>query len=311
MVMNALLLLVLGAVLGTAETLGPWEGFSRIADDLQANDHFQAAETVRREALQLAEKELGLADKRLAPLLGKLAILLHLEARDAEADPLARRELLIAEEADDPFLIGVALNTLGVVLAGEGEPARAEPVLRRSVAILEQSQGLDSLDAAKAANNLATLYLDTHQYAKAEQEMARAMPVYEKHLGLDNPEIALASGNMFTVLTRQNRSIEGEPYLRRALAIGEKAFPNSLKMAHLEHCLAVLEESRGHFQESARLLQKVIATQERLLGPDHPEVGRALADYSAVLRRMHQKTEAKNAQNRSNAILKAVLSDVK
>ena len=42
-------------------------------------------EKLRREALELAEKQLGPEDKQLAPLLGDLAFSLHFEARDAEA----------------------------------------------------------------------------------------------------------------------------------------------------------------------------------------------------------------------------------
>jgi hypothetical protein len=36
-----------------------------------------------------------------------------------------------------------------------------------------------------------------------------------------------------------------------------------------------LEASRENHKEAARLLQQVIATEERLLGPQHPELARA------------------------------------
>jgi len=208
-------------------------------------------------------------------------------------------------------LVGVALNALGVVLAGEGDPARAEPVMRRSLALLEESEGADSMDAAKAANNLAALYSNAREYAKAEPLVARALKGYEKYFGPDSPQIALPLANMFAVLAGQNRAQEGEPYLRRALAIGEKVSPGSLQMAHFQLCLAALEANRRNYQEAARLLESVIAIQERLLGPEHPELGRSLGSYSSVLRNLHQKTEAKEAQNRANMILKSALPDVK
>jgi tetratricopeptide (TPR) repeat protein len=203
------------------------------------------------------------------------------------------------------------LNVLGVVLSGEGQKARAEPVLRRSVALLDQFEDTNALNAARATNNLATLYLDTHQYAKAEEEMTRALPKYERFLGPSDPEMALVLGNMFTIFAAQHRAQEGEPYLQRALTIGRKAFPGSLKMANLEVCLASLEAQRENYKEAAVLLKGVIETQERLLGPEHPEVAHSLAAYATVLHHMHQKTEAKNALNRANMILKSALSDVK
>jgi tetratricopeptide (TPR) repeat protein len=308
-IMSVILLIVFSALFAIGQA--PWEGLSKLARQRQDADDLAGAESLRREALQLAEKQLGPGDKQLAPLLADLAFVLHFEARDAEAEPLMQRACSIAKESGDDRLTGSMLNVLGVVLSGEGQKARAEPVLRRSVALLDQFADTNGLNAARAENNLATLYLDTHQYAKAEEEMERALPLYERFLGPDNPEMALVLGNMFTILTSEHRSQEGEPYLQRALAIGRKAFPASLKMAGLEVCLAALKAQRENYKEAAVILKGVIATQERLLGPEHPEVAHSLAAYATVLRHMHQNQEAKTALNRANWILKSALNDVK
>jgi tetratricopeptide (TPR) repeat protein len=306
--MIVVLLIVFNAVFAIGQT---WQDLSKLAKQYQNADNFRAAESARREALRLAEMELGPADKKLVPLLGDLALNLYFEARHTEAEPVAQRAFLIAKESGDQRLTGLMLNILGVVLSGEGQKARAEPALRRSVALLEESEGEDGLNTARAENNLATVYLDTKQYAKAEEVMARALPIYEKRLGIYDPETAQAYSNMFTLLAAEHRAAEGEPYLRRALATGEMLFPRSLQMANLQICLASLEESRENYKEAALLLEKVIKTQERVLGPEHPDLARTLAGYSNVLRHLHQKTEAKTAQNRANLIMKSALSDVK
>lgn len=303
--MLVVLLICISAVSAIGQA--SWQDLSRLARQRQAADDFRPAESLWREALRLAEKQPGLAEKQLAPLLSDLALCLHFEARDAEAEPLAQRALSIAKESNDQRLTGLMLNILGIVLSGEGQKARAEPVLRRSAALLEE----DSLDFARAANNLAMLYQDTHQYARAEAEMTRVLPIYERRLGENDPESAQVLGNMFSILAVQHRGDEGEPYLRRALAAGEKVFPGSLKMANLQVCLAALEASREHLRDAARLLETAIATEERILGPEHPELAHTLACYARVLGRMHQKTEAKNALHRANMILKTSLSDVK
>ncbi len=308
-VMSVIFLIVFSAVFATGQA--SWQDLAKQARQRQNADDFAGAESLRREALGLAEKQLGPADKQLAPLLGDLAMNLLFEGRAAEGEPLAQRALSIARESEDRKLTGLMLNVLGIVLSGEGQKARAEPVLRRSVALLAETEGENNILVAKAANNLATLYLDTHQYAKAEAEMARALPIYQQVLGPEHPEVAVASANMFTILVAQNRAAEGEPYLRRALAIGEKIFPGTLKMANLQICLAALEESRDNFKEAAALFEKVIATQERVLGADHPDLAHTLAGYSNVLQHLHQKTQAKNARNRANFILKSFSGDVK
>jgi tetratricopeptide (TPR) repeat protein len=308
-IMSVILLIVFSALFAIGQA--PWRDLSKLARQRQEADDLAGAESLRRQALQLAEKQLGPGHKELAPMLADLAFVLHFEARDAEAELLMQRAYSIAKESGDDLLTGSMLNVLGVVLSGEGQKARAEPVLRRSVALLDQFEDTNALNAARATNNLATLYLDTHQYAKAEEEMTRALPKYERFLGPSDPEMALVLGNMFTIFAAQHRAQEGEPYLQRALTIGRKAFPGSLKMANLEVCLASLEAQRENYKEAAVLLKGVIETQERLLGPEHPEVAHSLAAYATVLHHMHQKTEAKNALNRANMILKSALSDVK
>jgi tetratricopeptide (TPR) repeat protein len=306
--MSTLLLIVFSAVFAIGQS---WVDLSKLAMQKHEADDFAAEELLRREALRLAEMKLGFLDKQLAPLLANLALSLHSEGRDQVADPLARRAVAIAEQDGDSRLLGAMLNALGVVLAGEGQLARAEPVLRRSVAFLEEAEGADAFQVAQAANNLATVYADTHQYPQAERELARALPVYEKFLGADHPLYAMASSNMFTILYQQHRVAEGEPYLRRALAVGEKKFPASLNMATLRQCLAALEMSREHYKEAAKLLEEVIATQEKLLGPDHPQLALTLENYAAAERRLHHKSQAKNAHDRASFIRKSFSGDVK
>jgi tetratricopeptide (TPR) repeat protein len=297
--MNALLLVAFHAVFAIEQTA--WVNLAKLAREKQVADNFGAAEALRREAVRLAETELGPNDKRLAPILADLAINLHLEGRDADGEPFAQRAVSIARESGDQRLMGLTLNSLGIVLSGEGKKERAEPVLRRSLALLAPG----SLDSARAANNLATLYLDTGQYDKAEEQMRIAVPIYEQRLGLMDPETALVWGNLFTVLAAQHRAAEGEPKLRRAMEIGELTFPKTLNMANLQLCLAALDETRGNFKEEAGLLEKVIATQERVLGPEHPAVGHTLAAYANALRHLNQKNAARNALHRANSILKA------
>jgi len=76
-------------------------------------------------------------------------------------------------------------------------------------------------------------------------------------------------------------------------------------MATLRANLASLEAGRGHYQIAAKIMEEVIAMQEKTLGPNHPQLAASLANYSSVLRQLHQKTEAKRAENRANAIQKS------
>src|ERR1700721_4534749 len=69
----------------------PWDDLSKRARQLQDSDDFAGSESLRREALRLAEKQLDPGDKQLARLLADLSFSLHFEAHDAEAEPFAQR----------------------------------------------------------------------------------------------------------------------------------------------------------------------------------------------------------------------------
>jgi tetratricopeptide (TPR) repeat protein len=302
--MRLLLFTVLSALFAFGQSPAPWITLAKLAEQSANVEDYAGAEKLCREALQSAE-QLGADNKHLVLLLAQLGASLHSQARDAEAEVLAHRAVAIANASEDPKMIGIALNFLGVILSSQGEVARSEPLMRRSLALLEQAEGTETVDTVKAVNNLATFYARIHDYAKAEQQMTRALPVYERVFGPTHTEFAIALGNMFVILFEQHRVADAEPFLRRALAIGEVKFPRSVKMAHLRGFEAALEASRGNFKRSARLLEEIIAFEEQVLGPEHPILAKSLVQYSEVLRRLHQKSEAKQAQNRANTILKS------
>jgi tetratricopeptide (TPR) repeat protein len=265
-----------------------------------------AAESLRWQALRSAQMHLGDKSPALVLLSTQLGATLHMMRRDAEAEPVLRGAVEIATDAGDAKLLGIALSGLATALAGEGEQARAEPVMRRSLALLERSEGEDTLDTANAANNLAVLYCDTNQYPEAEEEMKLALSFYESHfVGLES-SVAMGLRNMFVILFKQRRTAEAEPYLDRALAIGVKIFPPGRKLAELQFAQGLLQESRGRFQEAAATLQHVIEVQERVLGSNHPQLAHSLIAYSAALRHLHRRSEAKEAQKRGSLILKSL-----
>ncbi len=178
-------------------------------------------------------------------------------------------------------------------------------MLRRSRALFEQSVGADSLEAGKAATNLAYLYRENGDLTRAEAEQRRAIEIMEKHLGADHPTMVAGWNNLFTILAMLDRADEGEPYLRRAIEIGQRAFPSGAPMLQIRANVATLEAKRGHYAEAARILEEVIAGQERVLGGDHPQLAISLTHYSEVLKKLHQNGEARKVQARANAILKS------
>jgi hypothetical protein len=277
---------------------------SEEALDLQ--QHGQPAEAVPlyTRALALRERQLGTHHADVAAALNNLGVALRLDARPAEADPIFRRALSIAEECFDQRLLATVLGGLGATLVDQGELDRAEPVLRRSLAMFEKAAGPDSMEAAEAGNNLAMLYRRTGNLARAQDQMEHSLPLMQQHIASIPQEFAKALNGMFVILVEQNQWDRAEPYLREALQIGEQVFPDSIQMAEFRENLALLAAHRGEFQAAAALEGDAIAQKQQLLGAKDPQLAESLDTYSAYLKKINQKSEAKRAEARAREIRK-------
>jgi hypothetical protein len=93
--------------------------------------------------------------------------------------------------------------------------------------------------------------------------------------------------------------------LRRALQIGEQVFPDSVQMAEFRENLALLAAHHGEFQAAASLLGEAITAKEQILGAKAPQLVESLDTYSAYLKKINQKSEAKRAEARAKEIRKS------
>jgi tetratricopeptide (TPR) repeat protein len=273
---------------------------------LQRQEQGRPAEAVDlyTRALKLREQQLGKHNADVAVALNNLGVALRLDSRPAEADPVFRQALSIAEECFDQRLLATVLGGLGATLVDLGELDRAEPVLKRSLAMFEKACGPDSVEAAEAGNNLAMLYRRDGHLALAQEQMERSLPLLEQRLGGGHPEFAKALNGMFVILVEENQWDRAEPYLRRALQIGEQVFPGSIQMAEFRENLALLAAHRGEFQAAASLLGEAITAKEQLLGAKDPQLAESFDTYSGYLKKINQKGEAKRAEARAREIRK-------
>jgi tetratricopeptide (TPR) repeat protein len=267
---------------------------------------YDDAERLYRRVLELRERGLGPNSIAVAATLHNLAGIIRLAGRPAEADPLLRRALAIADAAGDERLSATILNTLALTLADTDQKARAEPVLRRCLTVFAKMDGPSSVTVGSMANNLANLYRQAGEFEKAEPLQRRAVEIFEAQLPAGHPLIASGLNNLFSILAQEQRPDDGEPYLRRALEIAEKSAPNGRLITLIHANLAALESDRGNYAVAAAIFKDVIAAQERMLGPDHPLVATSLSNYSGVLRKLHQNGEAKRVEARANAIFRMV-----
>ncbi len=238
--------------------------------------------------------------------LNNLGVSLRLASRPADAILQFNGAIKLAEASGDNRLLATALGGLGSSLVDQGEFARALPVLRRSLGIFEKITGSDSLETGEAANNLAMAYRKDGDLAQAQAQLERALPLMQMYFDWRSVELEIAFNNMFIVLAEQKKWDQAEPYVYRALEIA-KTLPENAQRADIEENVALLQAHRTQYREAAQTMERVIAIEERTLGPENPRLAASLESYAAYLRKISQKTAAQRAEERARGIRRAAL----
>ena len=99
--------------------------------------------------------------------------------------------------------VGLVSNQFAVFLYARGDYAQAEPLYRRALKIAEQSFGPDHPNVAIRLNNLAVLLRDTNRLAEAESLMRRHLEIYLQFAaatGHEHPHLSAAIANYSVLL---------------------------------------------------------------------------------------------------------------
>jgi tetratricopeptide (TPR) repeat protein len=239
-------------------------------------------------------------------LMNQLGLLLTAKALHADAEPIMRRVLAIAEKNLGPDHPNVAacLNNLAGLLQDTNRLSDVEPLMRRSLEILEKNFGPDNPAVTISLANLAGLLQDTNRSAEAELMMRRALATDEKSFGLDHERVATQLNNLGYLLLNTGRAVEAEPLMRRALAITEISLgPDHPYVAIRLNNLAQLLQNTKRLDEAEPLMRRALTIDEKSLGPEHPNVAIRLTNLARLLYAKNQLDEAEPLMRRHVTIL--------
>jgi tetratricopeptide (TPR) repeat protein len=165
----------------------------------------------------------GPNDGKVGAWLNNLAGLYLAQARYADAEPLFKRAISIAEQAfgSEHWEVGQSLNYLGLLYVKQDRYAEAEPFFKRSLIILEKALGTDHAEVGSILSNLALLYKSQGRIAEAEPLLKRSLSIREKTFGSDHPVVGITLNNLANLYDAEERFAEAEPLYRRALSIVE------------------------------------------------------------------------------------------
>ena len=211
------------------------------------------------ESFDLWSQQPGRDESDISYAANNLAFFLKAGALHAEAEPLCRRALAMAEASFGPDHpdVAIRLNNLALLLQDTNRLAEAEPLLRRALAMDEASFGPDHPTVARGLNNLALLLYATNRLAEAEPLMRRALAMDEASFGPDHPDVASCLNNLAALLYATNRLAEAEPLMRRMVEIFLK-FTNATCHQH-PHLQAAIRNYAGLLHAMGRSQQEIQA----------------------------------------------------
>ncbi len=195
-----------------------------------------------------------------------------------------------------------ALTNLGVVSSMAGAPALAEPYHLEALAIYEQVYGENSPDVARAVGNLAIVYAETGRLAEAATYFERSLRVHEAIYGPDHPNVAQTLTNLGLQRLQSGRPEEAVRLLQRAVDIRSQTNVENISMSFALYHLASARAELGELATARRLLERVVAIDERIFGPQSVEVADDLEGLIAVIRAIGDEAAAQPHEARMNEI---------
>jgi tetratricopeptide (TPR) repeat protein len=194
------------------------------------------------------------------------------------------------------------LTNLGVVASKAGTPEGAEEYHLEALSIYEKVYGEASPDVARALGNIAIVYAETGRFEEAMPFFERSFEVQEAIYGPDHPNVAQALMNLGLLNLQTGDPETAVSLLQRAADIRENVGVEDISMSFTLYHLASARAALGEMDTARRLLERVVAIDERIFGTESAEVADDLEGLAEVHRAMGDETGARRLEDRMKAI---------
>ncbi len=289
------------------------------ADLLRMQSRAAEAEKATRELLSAA---LGLVPESLltAEAHFKLGSILHVQSRLAESlAEIDAAQALIGRIGSGPYFASILSSQRGLTLKASGDFDATEEALALTVR-LRESFAPDSLDLARALNNLATLSIDRDALIEAEPLVQRALAIKRKR-GVSPRDVASSLAGLAHIAMARGRLDEADRYSAEAVAAERSAGVESeelaarlLGRARVEIRLARFESAQQSIDEARRISESRLAGSSRAALPwlyqAELDLARARpADALAAAQRAEALQRANGVQDRDLPFALQIIGD--
>jgi serine/threonine protein kinase/tetratricopeptide (TPR) repeat protein len=274
--------------------------------------HLDRAGPLLERALERHRALRGPQDATVVADLASLARIRLDEARNADADRLAREAVALAHSALPAGHPGIsdALASLGAVLADENELDAAAKALDEAVA-LRSRPGVSPLDLAGALAQLADIRFAAGRYDEATALNERTIALYRAQLGPRHPRVA---ERIFTAAGIRGFSGNGldanVDNAKDAVAMLREWYgPDNPRVAGASSDVGVGLAGLRRYDEAEPLLREAYAIRERSYGKSHPTVADTAHALAGVCSALGRHDEAKIFALQSRDIFRAAYGE--
>ncbi|MEQ8765382.1 MAG: serine/threonine-protein kinase [Planctomycetota bacterium] len=225
-------------------------------------------------------------DEHLAQVLGELGNVYQSTAEYEQAAELLERSLDIWSKSLPPGhpRLAQGYNNLGVLQKSLGQTEAAEASFLRTLEILETLFPDGHPNIALITLNVALLWADSGDLERAAPYVERT-DLLLKELGIDDWTLTATLSNLRA--RRAAAAGDGEAASRafgEAVRLAEAGGgPETTKLAtHLMYA-ANHHRSQGGPEKAMELTRRALTIREKLLPPDHPDIGESLAMLGRIL----------------------------
>jgi tetratricopeptide (TPR) repeat protein len=240
-----------------------------------AQSKYSKAEPLFQEALALLKTLTGQNSIMVASALNSLGNAYLGEGKYKDAEQVYKTALSIAEKSNNSDTIALqALNCLTVVSLKEGRYAEAKVSGQRALNLVESKSSLD-VDASSATyNQMSAIYEHEREFQKSESMALKSLALDEKRYGPNHPLLASELNNLGRIKEEEGHLDDALAFYQRALKICERTGINNHGSLLSANNLALLSAKVGKSANSEQMLLDSLASMEKLLGPNHPDVAK-------------------------------------
>ncbi|CAN5906812.1 hypothetical protein BH11GEM1_BH11GEM1_28270 [soil metagenome] len=209
--------------------------------------------------------------------------------------------------AQQPVLQGRIMNTVGTAYAALGLYDAARSQLEQALAIRQQALGPNSLAVAEtevALGEAATAHGDLDD---AGVQLHRALAIRQASLPPTHTDIAHTLGGLGALKGKEGRLAQAESLYWRALRIDEGVGGDSTQLWRDRMGLGIVMWQQKRYADAETLMRSALAVQERLLGPENPDLASSFNNLGALYWTMGRYGDALPLYERTRKVFERTL----